>query len=122
MCVNAAIPFLSHVNVHTLYCVNQEYLDGGTLEGLLAKQMVNSGPLYRLKDAVRWLKELATALKYIHGRQPMVSKCTCVNRPVGSSCEACWSLGELKSLKLHRPGLVANSTCALQSSRSSIAI
>ncbi len=34
--------------------------------------MASSDLVYRLMDAVRWLKEIASGLKYIHGRQPMV--------------------------------------------------
>ena len=50
----------------------EEYVEGGTLEDLVSRQMVSSTKLYRLRDAVRWLAEIAQALKYMHNSEPTV--------------------------------------------------
>ncbi|GAX81842.1 hypothetical protein CEUSTIGMA_g9270.t1 [Chlamydomonas eustigma] len=50
----------------------EEFADGGTLKSLISRQMKSIEPLYRMRDAIRWLISIALGLKYLHERQPMV--------------------------------------------------
>ena len=51
----------------------EEFVDGGTLKTVVAKQMLLTHHLYSMRDAVRWLIDIARGLKYLHQREPMVS-------------------------------------------------
>lgn len=52
----------------------QEYMPGGTLRELIAKQMSKSGGarLYDWNDVFRWAKGIAEGLQYLHEQSPAV--------------------------------------------------
>mmetsp|Transcript_23068 Transcript_23068/g.50616 ORF Transcript_23068/g.50616 Transcript_23068/m.50616 type:complete len:535 (+) Transcript_23068:148-1752(+) len=50
----------------------EELVDGGTMKQMVSKQMRSIKPVYRLRDAVRWLLQVAQGLKYLHQCQPKV--------------------------------------------------
>lgn len=56
----------------TMYLV-QEYARTGTLKKLILDQMISPGKkLYSLQDAVRWGKEMAQGLAFLHHSNPMI--------------------------------------------------
>lgn len=57
--------------VRSIFLV-EEFVDGGTLKTVVAKQMLLTQHQYSMRDAVRWLIGIARGLKYLHQREPMV--------------------------------------------------
>lgn len=56
----------------TLFLV-EEYMDGGTLSQLIARQMISEPHyVYTYCQALRWAIELAEALTYLHESHPMI--------------------------------------------------
>lgn len=49
----------------------EECVDGGSLKNWVAKSM-RGKRLYKLRDGVRWLMQMAQALQYLHECLPMV--------------------------------------------------
>lgn len=51
----------------------EELVDGGSLRLIVLHQMINAPEqLYRIRDGVRWSLQMAKALQYLHGMNPVV--------------------------------------------------